>query len=216
LDSATALAIAKQRGYDIYALSVNYNQRHSRELKSALAIGRHFKVREHKIIGIDLRVFGGSALTSGIKLPSAKTHKSITSSTRIPVTYVPARNTIFLSIALAYAETVGAQAIFIGANSIDYSGYPDCRPEYFKAFQRMASLATKCGVEGRSIRIQAPLVKMRKEEIVKKAILLRVPLKLTWSCYSGGKKPCGTCDSCVLRREGFKRAGLTDPVPYAK
>lgn len=216
MDSAVTLAMAEQQGYQIYALSFNYMQRHSKEIESALKIARHFKVREHRIMNIDLSVFGGSALTDKIKVPTGKTFREIKSSKKIPVTYVPARNTIFLSSALAYAETVKADAIFIGANSVDYSGYPDCRPEYFKAFQTMADLATKCAIKGRKIKIKTPLIKMRKKDIVKKAVELNVPLELTWSCYKGGKKACGVCDSCVLRKQGFKQAKIKDPITYKK
>lgn len=208
LDSAATAYIAKKQGYSIYALTFDYNQRHRREVQHAKDIARKLGAVEHKIIQLDLASIGGSALTSRrIKVPK-------TGSKGIPATYVPARNTIFLSIALAYAEVVGADSIFIGANHIDYSGYPDCRPEYFKAFQKMTNLATKRGVEGHKIKIKTPIIKMSKADIVKKAVALKVPLEQTWSCYKGGKKACGRCDSCTLRKHGFKQAGIKDPAEY--
>lgn len=216
MDSAVAAYIAKKDGFVIYALTLDYNQRHNREIASAKNLAKELGVREHKILHIDLRAIGGSALTDRFKVPVGKKAGDIKASAIIPATYVPARNTIFLSIALAYAETVKAGAIYIGANHIDYSGYPDCRPEYFSAFQNLADLATKTGVEGHSIRIKTPLLNMSKADIVRKAATLKVPLKLTWSCYLGGRNACGICDSCVLRRQGFKEAGLADPVEYEK
>lgn len=209
MDSAVAAYTAKKEGYGIYALTFDYGQRHARELASAKRLAKEMGVKEHKILRLDLRAIGGSALTDNIKVPLSKTASRI-----IPATYVPARNTIFLSIALAYAESITAEAIFIGANHIDYSGYPDCRPEYFRAFQRMANVATKCGLEGRPVKIRAPLINMSKKEIIEKAVELGVPLEDTWSCYQGKKKACGLCDSCVLRKQGFKQAGLEDPLAY--
>jgi len=216
MDSAVAAYIAKREGYEIYALTIDYGQRHARELASARRLARSLGAREHKVMLINLRAIGGSALTDSIKVPERKNAKDVKANHEIPLTYVPARNTIFLSIALAYAETAKADAIYIGANHIDYSGYPDCRPEYFHAFQKLADLATKTGVEGHRIFIRAPLLRMSKSDIVKKAIELKVPLELTWSCYQGGRKACGVCDSCVLRRQGFKEAGLADPVEYER
>jgi len=214
MDSAVTLAIAKKQRYEVHALSFNYMQRHSKEIRQATAIARHFKA-SHKVVGIDRRLFGGSALTGDSKVPAGKTIDQIKSG-GIPPTYVPARNTVFLSMALAYAESIKAKAIFIGANSVDYSGYPDCRPEYFRAFQRLAGLATKAGVEGRKIEIKTPILRLSKAEIVKKALELKVPLQLTWSCYRGRKEACGLCDSCVLRLKGFKEAGVKDPIEYKK
>jgi len=215
LDSTVTAAIAKSRGYVIYALTFDYGQRHRRELGSARKVARHFGAEEHRIIKVDLKQFGGSALTDRrIKVPRGKTLKQIKAAKEIPSTYVPARNTIFLSYALAYAEVVGADAIFIGANHIDYSGYPDCRPEYFRAFQRMADLATTGGIGGRKVKIATPLLDLDKREIVKLGAKLRVPFHLTRSCYGGGKKACGRCDSCVLRLNGFAQAGVEDPIEY--
>jgi len=215
MDSAVTAAIAKERGYGIYALTFDYGQRHRKEIECAKKIGKWLKAREHKILKIDLAQIGGSALTDkGIEVPKGKTIAEIRKSKRIPATYVPARNTILLSFALAYAEVVGADAIFIGANHIDYSGYPDCRPEYFKAYQRMGNLATKRAVEGRKIKIDYPIIRLDKKGIVKLGTKLSVPFKLTWSCYAGGRKACGRCDSCVLRKNGFFEAGLEDPIEY--
>jgi 7-cyano-7-deazaguanine synthase len=216
MDSAVAAYLAKKEGYEIYALTIDYGQRHARELASARNLAKELGVREHKLLRINLRAIGGSALTDNIKVPAGKTAREINASSKIPATYVPARNTIMLSIALACAEAIRAEAIYIGANHIDYSGYPDCRPEYFRAFQKLADLATKTGVEGRRIVIRTPLLKMSKADIVKTAAMLKVPLKLTWSCYQGRRKACGICDSCVLRKQGFQKAGLKDPVKYEK
>src|SRR4030067_1082267 len=199
IDSTTAMVIAKAEGYEIYSLSFNYGQRHSFELKKASEIAKFFNAKEHLIIDIDLRKIGGSALTSDIEIPKSLIYNLQSS---IPITYVPARNTIFLSLALAWAEVLGAEDIFIGANAIDYSGYPDCRPEYIKAFEKMANLATKAGVEGKShIKIHTPLINLTKGEIIKKGISLGVDYSLTSSCYSPDKdgNPCGLCDSCQFR-----------------
>ena len=220
IDSTTAMAIAKEEGYEIYSLSFNYGQRHSFELKKASEVANFFNAKEHLIIDIDLRKIGGSALTSDIEIPKNRSQKlEINNSklTTIPITYVPARNTIFLSLALAWAEVLEAEDIFIGANAIDYSGYPDCRPEYIKAFEKMANLATKAGVEGKShIKIHTPLINLTKGEIIKKGISLGVDYSLTSSCYSPDKdgNPCGLCDSCHFRLKGFKEAGIKDPLIY--
>jgi 7-cyano-7-deazaguanine synthase len=212
MDSAVAAAIAKAAGYGLYALSFQYNQRHSRELEAAKELVISLGVLEHKIFHIDLRQIGGSALTDEIAVPAGR--KKIGGD--IPATYVPARNTIFLSIALAYAEVVDADAVFIGANSVDYSGYPDCRPEYFKKFQELADVATKKTAEGRRIKVEAPLLQMTKADIVRKGLGLSVPFESTWSCYQGRKKACGVCDSCILRLNGFAEAGVKDPLEYEK
>lgn len=211
LDSTTAAAWAKREGYDLYALSFDYGQRHRRELTSAKAVAKALKVKQHKVLKVPVGDFGGSALTDKrIAVPDAPKKAKIGAT--IPSTYVPARNTIFLSLALGYAEVTGSQAIVIGANALDYSGYPDCRPEYLQAFERMANLATKAGVEGHPLHILAPLVELSKADIVRLAAELKAPLRLTWSCYRGGRRPCGTCESCVLRQKGFEAAGVIDPV----
>ncbi len=214
LDSSTVLAIAAERGYELYALSFRYGQRHARELEAAQAMGRHFGVRDHKVCDIDLRLFGGSALTSDeIAVPLDRDEQAMGAG--IPSTYVPGRNLIFLSFATAYAEVVGADDIFLGINAIDYSGYPDCRPEFLEAFARTANLATKAGTEdGRTLRFHAPLIYMTKADIVSEGTRLGVPWEQTWSCYLGGEKACGKCDSCQLRLKGFAEAGLRDPLPY--
>ncbi len=213
LDSTVALAIAESEGYEICALSFHYGQRHAKELESAKKIADHYHVKEHKIMNLDLSQLGASALTDGsIAIPEGRGIENVGKD--IPVTYVPARNTILLSIALGYAEAMDAGTIFIGANALDYSGYPDCRPDYFEAFQRVAELGTKRGVEGEPIRIMHPLINMRKSDIVKKGLELNAPLHLTWSCYYGGEKACGKCDSCLLRLKGFKEAGIEDPIEY--
>jgi len=213
VDSSTTLAIADDEGFDCYCLSFDYGQRHRVELEAARRVASAF-AKEHRIVRIDLRAFGASALTSGaIEVPKDRDGAQI--STGIPVTYVPARNTIFLSFALAYAEVVGASDIFIGVNAIDYSGYPDCRPEFIEAFEQMANLATKAGVEGTTrISIRAPLIRMTKAEIIRKAAELGVDLGLTFSCYDpdGRGRPCGRCDSCLLRQKGFAEAGIEDPL----
>lgn len=214
LDSTTVLAIAKSQGYDPYALSFRYGQRHAVELESAGRVAAAQGVRRHVIADIDLRVFGGSSLTSDIVVPKHDAADEL--SDEIPSTYVPARNTIFLSFALAYAETVGAQDIFIGVNALDYSGYPDCRPEYIGAFQNMANLATKAGVEGQQLTIHTPLITLTKAEIIATGLALGVDYGLTSSCYDPDKSgnPCGHCDSCLLRLKGFAEAGHTDPLTY--
>jgi len=214
LDSTTVLAIAKSQDYDPYALSFRYGQRHAVELEAAGRVAAAQGVRRHVIADIDLRVFGGSSLTSDIAVPKHDAADEL--SDEIPSTYVPARNTIFLSFALAYAETVGAQDIFIGVNALDYSGYPDCRPEYVAAFQNMANLATKAGVEGQQLTIHTPLITLTKAEIIATGLALGVDYGLTSSCYDpdDSGNPCGHCDSCLLRLKGFAEAGHTDPLNY--
>jgi 7-cyano-7-deazaguanine synthase len=214
LDSTTVLAIARQRGYVPYALSFRYGQRHVVELEAARRVAQAQGVARHVVADIDLRVFGGSSLTSDIDVPKHAAVDALTD--EIPSTYVPARNTIFLSFALAYAETVGARDIFIGVNALDYSGYPDCRPEYIAAFQAMANLATKAGVGGMSVTIHTPLIQMTKAEIVRTGTSLGVDYSLTSSCYDPDTtgKPCGRCDSCLLRLKGFAEAGQVDPLVY--
>lgn len=213
LDSAVSAFIAKDMGYDLFALSFFYGQRHNKEIESAKKIARILDVKKHVIFNINIGQFGGSSLVDeSIKLEID--HKLEDIGNNIPNTYVPARNTIFLSIALGFAETVDADAIFIGATAVDYSGYPDCRPEYFNAFQKMSDLATKKGLNGKSIRIITPVLKLNKSEIIKKGNMLGVPFDKTWSCYSGKEKACGRCDSCLLRLKGFKKAGLKDPLKY--
>ncbi len=211
LDSATCLAIARKQGYECYCLSFDYGQRHRIEIEAARRVAEQLGAREHRIATIDLRVFGGSALTSDMEVPKDRAEDEMKQG--IPVTYVPARNTIFLSFALAYAEVAGAADIFIGVNAIDYSGYPDCRPEFIQAFENMANLATRAGVEGSTtIAIRAPLIQMTKGDIVRTAVELGVDLSSTHSCYEpdANGRPCGRCDSCVLRRKGFEEAGVQD------
>ena len=215
LDSATTLAIALNEGYDTYCLSFRYGQRHAVELQCAENVTKAFGVGQHAVIDIDSRTFGPSALTVGIEVPKDRSDTEIRSG--IPITYVPARNTIFLSYALAYAEILAADTIFIGANAIDYSGYPDCRPEYIDAYQTMANLATQAGVEGKTkLRIRAPLIDKTKAEIIQIGAALGVDYGLTLSCYDPDKKgrACSGCDSCLLRKRGFKEAGIPDPTRY--
>jgi 7-cyano-7-deazaguanine synthase len=217
IDSTTTLAIAKDRGFDIYALSFRYGQRHVVELEAAGLIAQNNKVAQHLILDIDLRKIGGSALTADISVPKNRSASELKRD--IPVTYVPARNTIFLSYALAWAEVIGANDIFIGVNVLDYSGYPDCRPEYIAAYQKLANLATKAGVEGKQkMKIHAPLIQMSKSEIIQKGIELGLDYSLTRSCYdpSDSGESCGECDSCLLRLKGFQDAGLEDPVKYKR
>jgi 7-cyano-7-deazaguanine synthase len=213
LDSATTLALALREGFDCYCLSFDYGQRHAIELVSARKIAQSLGATQHKIATIDLRLFGGSALTADIAVP--KDNQATPGASGIPVTYVPARNTIFLAFALAYAEVSNASDIFLGVNAIDYSGYPDCRPEFISAFETMARLATKAGVEGaQQLRIHTPLITMSKAEIVRTAVQLGLDLSLTHSCYDPDEagRPCGRCDSCLLRQKGFADAGVPDPV----
>lgn len=212
LDSATTLAEARAQGFACYALTVDYGQRHRRELEAAARVAQALGAREHAIVAVDLRRFGGSALTAPLEVPKGRDPRAMTD---IPVTYVPARNTVFLALALAWAETLGAEDLFIGVNVLDYSGYPDCRPEYIAAFERLANLATKAGVEGRSrFRVHTPLIRLGKAEIVRRALELGVDPALTWSCYDPQPdgRPCGGCDACILRRKGFAEAGVPDPL----
>jgi 7-cyano-7-deazaguanine synthase len=216
IDSTTAMAIAKSQGYEVYSLSFRYGQRHAIELEAAARVARTLGAKEHLVIDIDLAQIGGSALTDDLPVPKARSEREMKSG--IPVTYVPARNTIFLSYALAWAEVIEASDIFIGVNAIDYSGYPDCRPEYIEAFERMANLATKAGVEGRTrISIHTPLVRMTKADIIRRGIELGIDYGMTHSCYdpSSDGLACGQCDSCLLRRKGFREAGLPDPTRYS-
>jgi 7-cyano-7-deazaguanine synthase len=213
LDSATAAAIALAEGFDLYALSIDYGQRHRHELVAAARVAAALGVKGHATIRIDLTQFGASALTAAIDVPKARSREEMESG--IPITYVPARNTVFLSLALAYAEVQGAADIFLGVNAIDYSGYPDCRPEFIAAFERLANLATKAGVEGKlQFKVHAPLVTMTKAQIIRRGTELGVDYSLTHSCYDpdAAGRPCGLCDSCILRREGFAEAGLVDPL----
>jgi 7-cyano-7-deazaguanine synthase len=211
------MAVAKSEGFEIYSLSFRYGQRHALEVAAAGKVARTLGAREHLVLDVDLGKIGGSALTDGGAVPKARTRREI--GTGIPVTYVPARNTIFLSYALAWAEVLGASDIFIGANAVDYSGYPDCRPEYIAAFEHMANLATKAAVEGKArVKIRAPLIHMTKAEIIRKGIELGIDYSITHSCYdpSSEGQACGTCDSCVLRRKGFLEAGVPDPTTYVR
>jgi len=214
LDSATTLAICGREGFDPCALSFDYGQRHDVEVLAARRVAASLGVREHRIAEIDLRIFGGSALTDEIPVPKNRDGRNTGG---IPITYVPARNTIFLSYALAWCEVLGAADIFIGVNAVDYSGYPDCRPAFIAAFEDLAGLATKAGVEGTRFRIHAPLLSMSKSQIIQKGIELGVDFSLTHSCYdpTPDSLACGRCDSCRIRLEGFREAGLKDPIPYA-
>jgi 7-cyano-7-deazaguanine synthase len=215
LDSATALAMARSEGYEPFALSFNYGQRHIFELEAARRVAQAGGVRQHVVIALDLRAFGGSALTSDLPVPKDRAEAEM--SDGIPVTYVPARNTIFLSIALGWAETLGISEIFLGVNALDYSGYPDCRPEFLAAFERLANLGTKGGVEGTlTWRIHAPLIQLTKAQIIRAGTALGVDYSLTHSCYDPDfdGRPCGRCDSCRLRLKGFAEAGLADPLSY--
>lgn len=216
LDSTTALAIARHQGYACYGLSFDYGQRHRFELEAAQKVCTSLGVQDHAIIRLDFRRFGGSALTADIEVPKDRDEQSM--SQGIPVTYVPARNTVFLSIALAWAEVLGAGDLFLGVNAVDYSGYPDCRPEFIEQFQRLANLATKSGVEGtQQFQVHTPLMAMSKGDIIRTGMSLGVDYALTHSCYdpAADGAPCGRCDSCQLRRKGFAELGLTDPLPYA-
>ncbi len=216
IDSTTTLAIAITGGYEAYALSFDYGQRHQIETQAARRAADSLGAKEHRIAKIDLRVFGGSALTGEIDVPRQRSETEIADG--IPVTYVPARNTIFLAYALGWAEVIQAADIFLGVNAIDYSGYPDCRPEFIEAFQTVANVGTKAGVEGRRFQIHTPLIKFSKAEIIRKAVELGVDLSLTHSCYdpSPDGLACGECDSCLLRLKGFREAGIQDPIRYAK
>jgi 7-cyano-7-deazaguanine synthase len=215
LDSTTMLAYALDQGYDVHAMTFRYGQRHAGEIEAARRVARWYDVRDHVVVDIDLRTFGGSALTSEIDVPKDRSADAM--AIGIPITYVPARNTIFLSFCLAWAEVLGASDIFIGVNALDYSGYPDCRPEYVAAYERMANLATRGGVEGTTpIRIQTPLLHRTKREIVELGRSLGVDYSITLSCYDPGPagEACGHCDACTLRLKGFAEAGLADPAPY--
>lgn len=214
LDSATTLAICVREGFEAHALSFEYGQRHEIEVLAAKRVAASLGAREHRIAQIDLRVFGGSALTDEIAVPKGRDQKDANG---IPITYVPARNTIFLSYALAWCEVLGAADIFIGANAVDYSGYPDCRPEFISAFEALASVATKAGVEGARFQIHAPLLAMSKAQIIETGTKLGVDFSLTHSCYDPQRDglACGQCDSCRIRLEGFHQAGRKDPIPYA-
>ena len=215
LDSATVLAIARGQGFEPYALSFSYGQRHSWELTAARRVADALGAAQHRVANIDLRAFGGSALTDDIDVPKGRAEDEMEHG--IPITYVPARNTIFLSFALAWAEVLGASDVFIGVNALDYSGYPDCRPEFIEAYERMANLATKAGVEGRqNLKIHAPLMQMTKAQIIARGLELGVDYSLTSSCYdpAADGSPCGACDSCYLRRKGFRENGVEDPLVY--
>ncbi|MGE5153130.1 MAG: 7-cyano-7-deazaguanine synthase QueC [Bdellovibrio bacteriovorus] len=210
LDSATTLAVARDQGFDCYALSVDYGQRHRAELDAAARVARALGVREHRVVPVGIAQFGGSALTDpSIPVPEGPTEG-------IPITYVPARNTLLLALALGWAEVLGVQDLFIGVNAVDYSGYPDCRPEFIAAFQALANLATKAGVEGQGFRIHAPLIELTKSEIIRRGTGLGIDYGLTLSCYQADAqgRACGHCDSCRLRAEGFRAAGLPDPTRY--
>lgn len=212
MDSATTAAVAKSRGFEVYGLSFRYGQRHAIELEAARRVAAQLQLAQHVVLQIDLGAFGGSALTSDLAVPKDTPLERIGAG--IPVTYVPARNTIFLAFALGWAEAIGAHDIFIGANALDYSGYPDCRPEYLAAFERMANLATRAGVEGDRIRLHAPLIALSKRDIVLQGLSLGVDFGLTSTCYDPDAEgtPCGRCDACILRQKGFREAGVEDPV----
>ena len=213
LDSTTCLAIAREQGFDLFALTVNYGQRHIFELQSAKNVALSLDIEKHSVLDIDLAQFGGSALTDDIEVPKDRVESEMSD---IPATYVPARNTVLLSVALARAETLESFDIFIGVNALDYSGYPDCRPEYIESFERTANLATKAGVSGKNFHIHTPLINMTKAEIIKSGTKLGVDYGLTFSCYDpqGTGAPCGHCDACILRLKGFKEAGIPDSLNY--
>jgi 7-cyano-7-deazaguanine synthase len=216
IDSTTTLAIARSEGFGCYALSFDYGQRHRHELHAASAVARALGAVEHRVVSVDLRAFGGSALTGDIEVPKGRPPQEMTAG--IPVTYVPARNTIFLSLALGWAEVLGAADIFIGVNAVDYSGYPDCRPKFIRAFEAMANLATKAGVEGGRFTVHTPLIELTKAAIIKRGTELGVDYGPTLSCYDPDPatgRPCGRCDSCLLRARGFAEASLEDPAPRA-
>jgi len=215
LDSSVCLALARSQGFECYALSFDYGQRHRVELESAKRVAESLGAAQHLVVPIDLRVFGGSALTGDLAVPKGRSPDEMTA--EIPITYVPARNTVFLSLALAWAEVLGSANIFIGVNALDYSGYPDCRPEFIEAFEYLANLATKAGVEGRmGLKIHTPLIRLSKAEIVKLGAELGLDFSLTHSCYDPDEagRPCGQCDSCLLRRKGFEEAGVNDPLRF--
>jgi len=216
IDSTTTLAIAIAEGYEAYTLSFDYGQRHQVETETAWRVADSLGAKEHRVAKIDLRIFGGSALTDDVEVPKRRSETEIAHG--IPVTYVPARNTIFLAYALAWAEVIPANDIFLGVNAIDYSGYPDCRPEFIETFESLANLGTKAGVEGRHFHIHTPLIKFSKAEIIRKAVELGGDLSLTHSCYDPSPEglACGECDSCLLRLKGFREAGIKDPIRYVK
>ncbi len=218
VDSTTLLAVARRDGFDVHAMTFRYGQRHSTEIDSARRVARHLGVREHVVVDVDLRAFGGSALTSDVDVPKDRELGVADSATQtIPITYVPARNTIFLSFALAWAEVLGARDIFIGVNALDYSGYPDCRPEYIAAYERMANLATRAGVEGTApVHLRTPLIALTKAEIIRLGLSLGVDYAITQSCYDPDPTgaACGHCDACQLRLRGFAEAGVPDPARY--
>lgn len=217
LDSATSAAIAKSEGYTLHALTIDYGQRHKYELTAAQAVAKSLGITRHIVQSIDLSQFGGSALTSEIAVPKSRSEADM--ATGIPITYVPARNTVFLSLALGYAEVLGAADIFLGVNAVDYSGYPDCRGEYLAAFERLANLATKAGVEGTlNFKLHAPLLQLTKAQIIRRGLELGVDYSLTHTCYDplAGGLACGSCDACTLRQQGFIAAGTVDPIAYKK
>ncbi|MBU0623935.1 MAG: 7-cyano-7-deazaguanine synthase QueC [Candidatus Thermoplasmatota archaeon] len=213
LDSSTVLALAKERGYEVIALTFDYGQKHKRELNSSRKMARHFKAEDHIIVPLNLGdLLRSSLIRESMSIPENRTEEEISSG--VPSTYVPSRNIIFLSIAASIAESRGAEAIFIATNSVDFSGYPDCTAEFMSAFQRTLDIGTKAGREGRGIRIEAPILTKSKGDIVREAVRLKVPMEDTWSCYKGGVKACGKCDSCLLRLRGFSDAGIRDPLEY--
>lgn len=213
LDSSTVLALAEERSFDVVALTFEYGQKHKRELNSARRIAKHFEVGEHIVLPLDLRGhLKSSLIRESMAIPQRGNVSEI--GREIPDTYVPSRNIIFLSIGASIAESMDAEAVFIAANAVDYSGYPDCTPEFISAFQRTLEVGTKAGKEGHAVKVEAPILSLSKAEIVREAVRLGVPLELTWSCYRGGAKACGRCDSCLLRLEGFREAGLEDPLEY--
>ncbi len=216
LDSSTCLAVARAEGFQVHALSVDYGQRHKGELARARRIARALGAADHRVVKVDLSAFGGSALTDpDLAVPKRRSEKRMGAD--IPITYVPARNTVMLALALAHAETIGAEDVYVGVNAVDYSGYPDCRPAFLRAFERLARVATKAGVEGRPLRIRAPLLRLSKAGIVRLGTRLGVPYRMTLSCYDPvGGRACGACDACQLRRKGFAEAGVPDPTLYAK
>lgn len=209
LDSTTCMGIAKAEGYDLYPITFHYGQRHNREVEQAIEVGKFYNVEDHRIVDLTfLKDIGGSALTD------EKVDVPTEAEEGIPVTYVPARNMIFLSLASAYAEVIGATAVYTGVSAVDYSGYPDCRPEFIKSMEETINLATKAGVTGKNISVETPLIDLTKKETIEKGLSLHVPYELTTSCYNGKETACGKCDSCVLRLKGFKEAGSADPIPY--
>lgn len=214
LDSTTVAAIARSEGYNLRAMAFDYGQRHGRELESARAVSEYLGCEEFVVVSLSLALWGGSALTADIEVPKSRNAEAMQA--EIPVTYVPARNTLFIAYALSYAEATDAEAIFIGVNAVDYSGYPDCRPEYIAKYQELIDLATKKTVEGGRIELKAPLSGLGKGQIIQLGVKLGAPYHLTWSCYEGGDKACGACDSCQLRLRGFAEAGIEDPIEYVK